>query len=129
MTSDTPPAFGRFRQRPGTSGAPGDIQFGGMRLGLVPPVVNRNPRFDPADWEVEAGGEEIAAASVAAEQAGFDFVCFPGHVAIPEAVAEVRGGVYWDPVATMSYVAARTERIRLAAYCVVLGYFHPLQIA
>jgi probable F420-dependent oxidoreductase len=100
-----------------------------MRLGLVPPIVNRNPRFEPPAWEVSAGIEELVEVARAAERLGYEFVCFPGHVAIPEDVAAVRGGIYWDPVATMSYVAARTDRIRLASYVVVLGYHHPLQIA
>src|SRR5437879_3970069 len=100
-----------------------------LRLGLVPPVVNRNPRFDPLAWEERAGIAELADVARAADRLGYDFICFPSHVAIPAEVARVRGGVYWDPVATMSYVAACTERIRLAAYCVVIGYFHPPQIA
>jgi probable F420-dependent oxidoreductase len=29
----------------------------------------------------------------------------------------------------MGFLAACTERVRLAAYCVVIGYYHPLQIA
>ena len=100
-----------------------------MRLGLVPPVVNRNPRFDPPAWEASAGIEELARVARTADRLGYAFLSFPGHVAIPSDVAAVRGGVYWDPVATMAYLAACTERIGLAAYCVVLGYFHPLQVA
>ncbi|MFN2545749.1 MAG: LLM class F420-dependent oxidoreductase [Actinomycetota bacterium] len=100
-----------------------------MRLGMVPAVVNRNPRFDPADWELDAGIEELAEVAGAAERLGYEFICFPGHVAIPTEVARVRGGVYWDQLSTMGFLAARTERIKLASYCVVLGYYHPLQIA
>ena len=48
---------------------------------------------------------------------------------MPPADAEVRGGTYWDPLATLGYLAARTERIRLATYVLVLGYHHPLAIA
>ncbi|MGH2795878.1 MAG: TIGR03619 family F420-dependent LLM class oxidoreductase [Actinomycetota bacterium] len=100
-----------------------------MRYGLVPPIVHRNPRFTPPPWEFEAGIEDLAVVAEAADRLGYDFMCFPGHVAVPEEVGEVRGLVYWDPVATMSYIAARTSRIKLCAYIVVLGYHHPLQIA
>lgn len=100
-----------------------------MRFGIVPPIVHRNPRFDPPAWESEAGIEELATIAAAADRLGYDFISFPGHVAVPEGVTSVRGSVYWDPVATMGYIAARTERIRLCAYVVVLGYYHPLQIA
>jgi probable F420-dependent oxidoreductase len=98
-------------------------------LGIVPPIVHRNPRFDPPAWESEAGIEELTAIARAADRLGYEFISFPGHVAVPEAVTSVRGSVYWDPVATMGYIAACTERIRLCAYVVVLGYYHPLQIA
>lgn len=100
-----------------------------MRFGIVPPIVHRNPRFDPPAWESEAGIDELASIAEVADRLGYEFISFPGHVAVPEAVTSVRGSVYWDPVATMGYIAARTERIRLCAYVVVLGYYHPLQIA
>jgi probable F420-dependent oxidoreductase len=100
-----------------------------MQLGLVPPIVNRNPRFDPPAWEAGAGIDELAEAARAADRLGYEFLAFPGHVAIPTEVAAVRGGVYWDQPSTMGYIAACTERVRLAAYCVVVGYYHPLQIA
>ena len=100
-----------------------------MRFGLVPPIVHRNPRFAPPAWEHEAGIEDLAVIARRADELGYDFMCFPGHVAIPEEVADVRGHVYWDPIAAMSYIAAHTARIRLCAYVVVLGYYHPLQIA
>ncbi|MGZ6494423.1 MAG: TIGR03619 family F420-dependent LLM class oxidoreductase, partial [Actinomycetota bacterium] len=40
-----------------------------------------------------------------------------------------RGAIYWEPATAMGYIAARTSRIKLATYCIVLGYYHPLQIA
>jgi probable F420-dependent oxidoreductase len=100
-----------------------------MRFGLVPPLVHRNPRFSPPAWEESANIDDLAEIARRADGLGYDFMCFPGHVAIPEEVGAVRGLVYWDPVATMSYIAAHTSRLKLCAYVVVLGYYHPLQIA
>ena len=37
--------------------------------------------------------------------------------------------MYWDPLATFGYLAARTERIRFATHVLVLAYHHPLEIA
>ncbi|MCI0636196.1 MAG: TIGR03619 family F420-dependent LLM class oxidoreductase, partial [Actinobacteria bacterium] len=85
--------------------------------------------FNPPAWETSAGIDDLAAIARRADELGYDFMCFPGHVAIPEEVGAVRGLVYWDPVATMSYIAAHTTRLKLCAYVVVLGYYHPLQIA
>jgi probable F420-dependent oxidoreductase len=100
-----------------------------VRFGIIPPIVHRNPRFNPPQWEFEADIDDLAVIARVADSVGYDFMSFPGHVAIPESVGDVRGLVYWDPVATMSYIAAHTGRIKLLAYIVVLGYYHPLQIA
>ena len=100
-----------------------------LRLGIIPPIVNRNPRFSPPEWELEAEIEDLANVIQAAERLGYEFSCFPNHVAIPTEGEDRRGAIYWDPAATMGYIAARTSSIRLATYVIVLGYYHPLQIA
>ena len=50
-------------------------------------------------------------------------------MAVPVDIAEVRGGTYWDPLAVFGFLAARTTRIKLATFVLVLGYHHPLAIA
>jgi probable F420-dependent oxidoreductase len=100
-----------------------------LGLGIVPPIVNRNPRFAPPAWELNADIDDLADVIQAAERLGYEFACFPNHVAIPAEGEERRGRIYWDPAVTMGYVAARTSSIKLATYCIVLGYYHPLQIA
>ncbi len=97
-----------------------------MRLGIVTPVVNLNPRFDPPEWERAGGIDDVIAVAGEAERLGYDFVGCPEHVAIPDAVAATRGGRYWDPVTTLAFVAARTSSIRLLSHVAVLGYHHPL---
>jgi probable F420-dependent oxidoreductase len=99
-----------------------------MRLGIVTPVVNLNPRFDPPSWERAGGVDDLVAVAVAADRLGYAWLGCPEHVAIPDDVAATRGGRYWDPVATLSFLAARTRSIRLLAHVVVLGYHHPLEI-
>jgi probable F420-dependent oxidoreductase len=100
----------------------------GVRLGVITPVATRLPRGHAA-WEADAGIEEMAQIAEAADRLGFDHLTCSEHVAVPPADAEVRGGTYWDPLATFGYLAARTERVRLATYVLVLGYHHPLAIA
>lgn len=99
-----------------------------MRLGMVTPVVNPNPRFDPPDWEWRGGIEDIVSVARAAETAGYEFVACSEHVFIPAKVARERGGTYWDPLTTLSYVAACTSRIGLLTHVLVLGYHHPLEV-
>ncbi len=44
--------------------------------------------------------------SRAAERAGYGWVSCPEHIAIPGSTASARGGRYWDPLTTLSFVAA-----------------------
>lgn len=49
-------------------------------------------------------------------------------IGIPSTEAPRRGSRYWDPLATLGYVSARTRQIRLVTMTLVLGYHHPLAI-
>ncbi len=80
-------------------------------------------------WEEDAPFSDVVRIAEAADRLGYAFMTCSEHVGIPEAVAEVRGGRYWDPLATFGFLAARTERIRFLTYVLVLGYHHPLEIA
>jgi probable F420-dependent oxidoreductase len=99
-----------------------------VRLGIVTPVVTLLPRAH-GPWERDAGLEAIAAVAEDADRLGYHHLTCSEHVAVPRAVAEVRGARYWDPLPTFGYLAARTSRIRLATHVLVLGYHHPLEIA
>ncbi|HXQ44494.1 MAG TPA: TIGR03619 family F420-dependent LLM class oxidoreductase [Acidimicrobiales bacterium] len=99
-----------------------------MQLGLVTPIVNLNPRFEALAWERDGTMTDVAAVAREAERLGYSWISCPEHIAIPEEVASVRGGRYWDPLVTLSYVAASTTTIGLLSHVVVLGYHHPLEI-
>jgi probable F420-dependent oxidoreductase len=99
-----------------------------MRLSVVTPVVTRVPGRH-ARWEEDAGVAELVKIARAADRLGYHHLTCSEHVGIPTEVAEVRGATYWDPLATFGYLAAVTERVRLATYVLVLGYHHPLEIA
>ncbi|HZQ59382.1 MAG TPA: TIGR03619 family F420-dependent LLM class oxidoreductase [Acidimicrobiales bacterium] len=99
-----------------------------MRVGIVTPVLTRVPKSH-GKWEVDAGIEEVARIAATADALGYDYVTCSEHVGIPVDVAPVRGAVYWDPAATLGYLAARTSTIRLATHVLVLGYHHPLELA
>jgi probable F420-dependent oxidoreductase len=99
-----------------------------MKVGIVSPVVVQVPGGHAA-WEADAGIEELTLVARTADRLGLHHLTCSEHVAVPEDVAAQRGGTYWDPLATLSYVAAHTSSIRLATQVLVLGYHHPLQIA
>ncbi|MGW2664246.1 TIGR03619 family F420-dependent LLM class oxidoreductase [Nocardia tengchongensis] len=99
-----------------------------MRLGLSTPIVVQVPGIT-SPWEATAGPEELTRIARAADELGFDHLTCADHVGVPAAAATVRGATYWDPLATLSYLAAHTSRIRLATSVLVLGYHHPLALA
>ena len=99
-----------------------------VRLGITTPVVTLLPGGH-ATWEVGAGIDEVATVARTADALGYYHLTCSEHVVVPADVAPVRGGRYWDPLATLGYLAAVTSRIRLATNVLVLGYHHPLEIA
>ncbi|CRZ15370.1 TIGR03619 family F420-dependent LLM class oxidoreductase [Mycolicibacterium neworleansense] len=99
-----------------------------MKLGLSTPIVMQHPgEFSP--WEADAGPDELALIAEAADRLGFHHLTCAEHTGIPASAATVRGTVYWDPLATLSFLAARTRRIRLTTAVVVLPYHHPVALA
>jgi alkanesulfonate monooxygenase SsuD/methylene tetrahydromethanopterin reductase-like flavin-dependent oxidoreductase (luciferase family) len=101
-----------------------------VRMGVSTPAV-----FDvlgrSASWEADAGIEEIVRVAETADRLGFHHLTCSEHVAVPENAVSVmlggsRGTRYWDPLATLSFIAARTSQIGLCTAVLVLGYHHPL---
>jgi probable F420-dependent oxidoreductase len=99
-----------------------------MKLGLSTPMVMQLPGV-ASPWEADGTAADLALVAAAADDLGYDFLTCAEHVVVPAADAAARGDTYWDPVATLGFLAAHTSRIRLATSVVVLGYHHPLQIA
>ncbi len=89
-----------------------------MKLGAV--IRTMGPAAKP---------DLIGACAVAAEAAGLDEVWVVDHVAIPPDDAEGSGGIYLDPLSTLAWIAARTERIRLGTSILNLPYRPPLPTA
>jgi probable F420-dependent oxidoreductase len=98
-----------------------------MKLGVTTPVLTRLPRAH-ATWEDDNNFDAVVRIAVAAERFGYHHLTCSEHIAIPEPVAEVRGGRYWDPLSVFGFLAARTERLRFVTHVLVLGYHHPLEI-
>ncbi len=82
-----------------------------MKLGM--PIRTMGP---------QATAETLVACARAAEAAGLDEVYVQDHIAIPPDDAEGSGGRYLDPLTTLAYLAAATERIGLGTGVLVLPY-------
>ncbi|MFJ9615614.1 TIGR03619 family F420-dependent LLM class oxidoreductase [Streptomyces noursei] len=98
---------------------------GRLAYGMQLPVQAQSTVFAEG-WEAGAGPEDLVAVARAADRAGFAYVACCEHVAIPRRLAGAMGTVWYDPVATLSYLAAVTERVRLLSHVAVVGLRHPL---
>lgn len=79
-------------------------------------------------WEATAGADELTEIACTADHLGFDHLTCSEHVAVPASAVE-RGTTYWDPLATLSFLAASTKRIRLTTAVLVLPYHRPIELA
>jgi probable F420-dependent oxidoreductase len=99
-----------------------------VAFGMQLPIQSQSTLF-VQPWEPAAGVAELVQVTQACESAGFDYVAVCDHVAVPAAQAEAMGTAWWDTIATLSYLAAVTERVRLLSHVYVLPYRHPLAVA
>ncbi|WP_200309211.1 LLM class F420-dependent oxidoreductase [Streptomyces adelaidensis] len=80
-------------------------------------------------WEGDAGAADLVEIARAADGAGFAYIATCDHVAIPRRLADAMGTVWYDPVATLAFLAGVTERVRLLSHVAVVGLRHPLLTA
>lgn len=100
----------------------------GVAFGLQLPVQSQSTIY-AQPWERAAGPAELVQVAQACEAAGFDYVAVCDHVAIPDDKAEAMSTEWWDTIATLSYLAAVTTRVRLLSHVYVVPYRHPLVVA
>lgn len=99
-----------------------------VAFGMQLPIQSQSTLF-VQPWEPAAGVAELVQVTQACEAAGFDYVAVCDHLAVPAAQAEAMSTSWWDTIATLSYLAAVTERVRLLSHVYVLPYRHPLVAA
>lgn len=99
-----------------------------VAFGMQLPVQSQSTIY-ARPWEHDAGAAEIVQVARAADAAGFLYVGVCDHVAIPRQAAETMSTAWWDTIATLSYLAAVTERVHLLGHVYVLPYRHPLVAA
>ncbi|MFC3572991.1 LLM class F420-dependent oxidoreductase [Streptomyces yaanensis] len=92
------------------------------------PVQSQSTIYAEA-WESGAGPADLVEIARAAERAGFDYVASCDHVAIPRRLAPAMSTVWYDPVATLAYLAGVTTRVRLLSHVAIVGLRHPLVTA
>lgn len=101
---------------------------GRLVCGMQLPVVAQS-RIFAQPWEATAGTEEIRRIAQACDRAGFFYLAVCDHIAVPRAQAAAMSTVWYDIVATLGFLAACTEKIRLLTYVFIPAYRHPLAAA
>ncbi|MDQ0843400.1 LLM class F420-dependent oxidoreductase [Streptomyces sp. V1I6] len=99
-----------------------------VAYGMQLPVQSQSTLY-AEPWETEAGPDDLAAVAVAADRAGFSYIAVCDHVAVPRRLADAMSTVWYDPVATLSFLAGVTGRVRLLSHVAVVGLRHPLASA
>jgi probable F420-dependent oxidoreductase len=100
----------------------------GLRYGMQLPVQSQSTIY-AEEWEAGAGPADLVEIARTADRAGFDYVASCDHVAIPRRLAAAMSTVWYDPVATLAFLAGVTERVRLLSHVAVVGLRHPLLTA
>jgi probable F420-dependent oxidoreductase len=80
-------------------------------------------------WEKDATVDDLRRAAVTADGAGFFYVAICDHVAIPREKAEVMSTTWFNPVATLGWIAGQTTNVRLMTNVYIAAYRHPLETA
>ncbi|MGW7056329.1 LLM class F420-dependent oxidoreductase [Streptomyces sp. NPDC054887] len=101
---------------------------GRLSYGMQLPVQSQSTMYAET-WESEAGPQELAEVARVADRSGFAYIAGCDHVAIPQRLAGAMSTVWYDPVATLAFLAAVTERVRLLSHVAVVGLRHPLVTA
>ncbi|MEU9702099.1 TIGR03619 family F420-dependent LLM class oxidoreductase [Streptomyces sp. NPDC047981] len=93
--------------------------------GMQLPVQSQSTLY-AEPWEAGAGPGDLLEIARVADRTGFDYIASCDHVAIPRRLAGPMSTIWYDPVATLSFLAAATERVRLLSHVAVVGLRHPL---
>ncbi|MEU0392013.1 TIGR03619 family F420-dependent LLM class oxidoreductase [Streptomyces sp. NPDC006208] len=99
-----------------------------VAYGMQLPVQSQSTIY-AEPWEAAAGPGDLLEVARTADRSGFAYVAVCDHVAIPRRLAAAMSTVWYDPVATLSFLAAATERVRLLSHVAVVGLRHPLVTA
>ena len=108
------------------------VPDGELVYGIQLPVQAKSLRTS-MEWErgEEIGAAEMVRAAQACDDAGFFYVAVCDHVSVapPAAIDGGMSATWYDPIATLAYIAALTSHTRLMTNVYVAAYRNPLQTA
>ena len=104
------------------------VPDGELVYGIQLPVQALS-RMIAAPWERDADVGDLLAVAQAADRAGFFYVAICDHVAIPQDRADTMSTQWFNPVATLGWLAAQTTNVRVMSNVYVAPFRHPLDTA
>jgi probable F420-dependent oxidoreductase len=105
------------------------VPEGSLIYGIQLPIQTLT-RTIRESWEDEATVADLVSVAKAAEAAGCTFVGVCDHIAVPDNdYARHMSPTWYDPVATMAFLAAHTSTVRLLSVVYIAPYRHPLTSA
>ncbi|WP_071369787.1 LLM class F420-dependent oxidoreductase [Streptomyces mangrovisoli] len=99
-----------------------------LSYGIQLPVQSQSTLY-AEPWEAAAGADDLVEIARAADRAGFAYLAACDHVGVPRRLASAMSTVWYDPVATLAFLAGVTRRARLLSHVAVVGLRHPLLTA
>lgn len=75
-----------------------------------------------------ADKSEITKIAATAEAMGFDSVWVSDHIVIPDS-HEGFGDIFYDPLVTISFLASKTQKIKLGTSVIIIPYRNPVVLA
>lgn len=104
------------------------LPTGPLSYGMQLPIQSQSTIY-AEEWEAAATPADLAEIARTADRTGFAYLASCDHVAIPRRLAGVMSTVWYDPVATLAFLAGITERVLLMSHVAVVGLRHPLVTA
>ncbi|MFB6989361.1 LLM class F420-dependent oxidoreductase [Streptomyces sp. NPDC056304] len=104
------------------------LPTGPLSYGMQLPIQSQSTIYAEG-WEAAATPADLGEIARTADRTGFAYLASCDHVAIPRRLAGVMSTVWYDPVATLAFLAGITERVLLMSHVAVVGLRHPLVTA
>ncbi|WP_369235368.1 LLM class F420-dependent oxidoreductase [Streptomyces sp. R21] len=104
------------------------LSEGRLAYGMQLPVQSQSTIYAEG-WEAGAGPDDLVEIARAADRSGFAYLASCDHVAIPRRLASAMSTIWYDPVATLAFLAGVTRNVRLLSHVAVVGLRHPLLTA
>ncbi|HVC71627.1 MAG TPA: TIGR03619 family F420-dependent LLM class oxidoreductase [Acidimicrobiales bacterium] len=104
------------------------IPEGKVVYGIQLPIQSQSTMYCE-DWEPSSGPAELARIAKQADESGFFYIAVCDHTFIPRRLAQAMSTTWYDTVATLGWLAAMTDRVRLMSHVYIATLRHPLRAA